>query len=549
MPAAMRVWAAVENDLPCPVSVREGRDWLADFAASHPLKSLPERPLPAPSEETVVTVSDAWFRYTPDAPDVLRGLELTVRRGELFAILGGNGAGKSTTLRLLAGLQKPYRGEVPRHRQNGASAAGGADAFCPKNRARGQLAEVTSDEAMLAYVTALCQLETLLDRHPYDLSGGEQQRAALAKILLTRPDILLLDEPTRGLDAAFKAELAELLQSLLAQGVTVVLVSHDVEFCAAYAQRCALFFDGSIASDGAPREFFALNRFYTTAANRMARGRLPEAVTAEDVIAACGGREAPQKERREPPPQPPKAADIPAAPPEKRRLSPRTAASALVALLLIPLTLVFGPKLLGDRSYYAVSLLMVLEAMLPFFLTFEGRNPRARELVVTAVLCALGVAGRAAFFMLPQCKPVLALTILAGAALGGETGFLVGAATMLVSNILFSQGPWTPWQMLGMGLCGFLAGLVFHRGRAPRNRGTLCVFGVVSAFAVYGILLNAYSALLATGALTWQSLAVYCASGFAMDAVQAISTVIFLWFFTEPMLDKLERVKIKYGFA
>ena len=376
----------------------------------------------------------------------------------------------------------------------------------------------------------------------------EQQRAALAKILLTRPDILLLDEPTRGLDAAFKAELAELLHDLLAQGVTVVLVSHDVEFCAAYAQRCALFFDGSIASDGAPREFFALNRFYTTAANRMARGRLPAAVTAEDVIAACGGREAPPKERREPPPQPPKAADIPAAPSEKRRLSPRTTVSALVALLLIPLTLVFGPKLLGDRSYYAVSLLMVLEAMLPFFLTFERRKPRARELVVTAVLCALGVAGRAAFFMLPQCKPVLALTILAGAALGGETGFLVGAVTMLVSNILFSQGPWTPWQMLGMGLCGFLAGLAFRRGGLPRKREALCAYGAVSAFLVYGILLNAYSALLATGALTWQSLAVYCASGFAMDAVQAISTAIFLWFFTEPMLDKLERVKIKYGF-
>ena len=418
-----------------------------------------------------------------------------------------------------------------------------------KKTVREDLAEVTSDEAMLAYVTALCRLETLLDRHPYDLSGGEQQRAALAKVLLTRPDILLLDEPTRGLDAAFKAELAELLHDLLAQGVTVVLVSHDVEFCAAYAQRCALFFDGSIASDGAPREFFALNRFYTTAANRMARGRLPEAVTAEDIIAACGGREAPKKERREPPPQPPKAADIPAAPPEKRRLSPRTAASALVALLLIPLTLVFGPKLLGDRSYYAVSLLMVLEAMLPFFLTFERRKPRARELVVTAVLCALGVAGRAAFFMLPQCKPVLALTILAGAALGGETGFLVGAATMLVSNILFSQGPWTPWQMLGMGLCGFLAGLVFRRGGLPRKREALCAYGAVSAFLVYGILLNAYSALLATGTLTWQSLAVYCASGFSMDAVQAISTAVFLWFFAEPMLDKLERVKIKYGFA
>ena len=282
MPAAMRVWAAVENSFPCPVSVREGRDWLADFAASHPLKSVPERPLPAPSEETVVTVSDAWFRYTPDASDVLRGLELTVRRGELFAILGGNGAGKSTTLRLLAGLQKPYRGEV---RVTGKTALlpQEVQTLFAKKTVREDLAEVTSDGAMLAYVTALCRLDALLDRHPYDLSGGEQQRAALAKILLTRPDILLLDEPTRGLDAAFKAELAELLHDLLAQGVTVVLVSHDVEFCAAYAQRCALFFDGSIASDGAPREFFALNRFYTTAANRMARGRLPEAVTAEDA--------------------------------------------------------------------------------------------------------------------------------------------------------------------------------------------------------------------------------------------------------------------------
>ena len=191
---------------------------------------------------------------------------------------------------------------------------------------------------------------------------------------------------------------------------------------------------------------------------------------------------------------------------------------------------------------------MVLEAMLPFFPTFEGRNPRARELVVTAVLCALGVAGRAAFFMLPQCKPVLALTILAGAALGGETGFLVGAATMLVSNILFSQGPWTPWQMLGMGLCGFLAGLVFHRGRAPRNRGTLCVFGVVSAFAVYGILLNAYRAARHRRADVAEScglLRLRLCNGCGAGHLHGDFPLVF----TEPMLDKLERVKIKYGFA
>ena len=528
-------------------ALREGRGWLADLSASQELKAVPQRPLPVFSERTAVMVADAWFKYAQDAPDVLRGVELTVRKGEFLALLGGNGAGKTTTLRLLAGLQRPYRGTV---------SVSGRAALLPqevqtlfaKKTVREDLAEVTSDAAALARVTALCRLDALLDRHPYDLSGGEQQRAALAKILLTQPDVLLLDEPTRGLDAAFKAELAGLLRDLLARGVTVVMVSHDIEFCAAYAQRCALFFDGGIAAEGAPQEFFACNRFYTTAANRMARDRLPSAVTVEDIIAACGGKTDPEDARHALPPQPPKPEENAAPTPrETQKRSARTALLRLLPFLLVPLTLLAGPRLFGERGYYAVALLMLLEVMLPFFLAFEGRRPRARELVVLAVLCALGVAGRAAFFMLPQCKPVLALTILAGAALGGEAGFLVGAVTMLVSNMLFSQGPWTPWQMLGMGLCGFFTGLVFRRGSLPRNRWTLCACGVVGAFAVYGVLLNAYSALLATGSLTWQSLAVYCASGFAMDAVQAVSTAVFLWFFAEPMLEKLECVKRKYG--
>ena len=113
--------------------------------------------------------------------------------------------------------------------------------------------------------------ETLLDRHPYDLLGGEQQRAALAKTLLLDPEILLLDEPTKGLDAEFKLVFAEILQVLLRRGVTILMVSHDVEFCARYAHRCALFFDGSIVTEAAPRAFFSGNSFYTTSANRMAR--------------------------------------------------------------------------------------------------------------------------------------------------------------------------------------------------------------------------------------------------------------------------------------
>ena len=148
-------------------------------------------------------------------------------------------------------------------------------------------------------VSRLCRLEGLLSRHPYDLSGGEQQRAALAKVLLLQPRILLLDEPTKGLDGEFKQVFAQILYDLLRRGVTILMVSHDIEFCAQYAHRCALFFDGNIVSSAAPRRFFSGNSFYTTAANRMARHKLPGAVTAEDVIAACGGDAAPLSSSRE----------------------------------------------------------------------------------------------------------------------------------------------------------------------------------------------------------------------------------------------------------
>ena len=190
---------------------------------------------------------------------------------------------------------------------------------------------------------------------------------------------------------------------------------------------------------------------------------------------------------------------------------------------------------------------MLLEGMLPFFLAFEGRRPGAREIAILATLCALGVAGRAAFFMLPQAKPVLALTILAGVALGGESGFLVGSVTMLTSNILFGQGPWTPWQMFGMGIVGFLAGVLARTGWLRRSRGSLCAFGAVSAIVIYGGMLNTASALMAAGELNRGVLLTYYLAGFPMDCVHGLSTAAFLWLGAEPMLEKLERLKTKYG--
>ncbi len=236
-------------------------------------------------------------------------------------------------------------------------------------------------------------------------------------------------------------------------------------------------------------------------------------------------------------------------PVEKRKLGKRTALAAGLILLLIPLTLYVGVFYLGGRKYYFISLLILLETMAPFFLIFEGRKPQARELVVIAVLCAIGIAGRAAFFMLPQFKPVTALTIISGVAFGGETGFLVGAMTMLASNVIFGQTPNTPWQMFAMGIIGFLAGVLFRKGWLRRTRGALCVFGALAAILIYGGIMDPASALVSGAVLNWKSLLTYYITGFPFDCVHAAATWLFLWFAAEPMLEKLDRIKVKYGLA
>ena len=218
----------------------------------------------------------------------------------------------------------------------------------------------------------------------------------------------------------------------------------------------------------------------------------------------------------------------------------------LTFLLLIPATIYFGLRFSG-RAYYVTSTLVMIETLVPFLLAFENRKPQARELVVIAVLCALGVAGRAAFFMLPQFKPVMALTIIAGVAFGGETGFLVGAMTMLASNFLFSQGPWTPFQMFSMGIIGFLAGVLFRKGWLRRSRGALCVYGAIAAVVIYGGIMNPASALMYSQEVRWKVLVTYYITGFPMDCVHAAATVLFLLVLAEPMLEKLDRIKVKYG--
>ena len=581
IPVPMRVFAAVDSNLACPVTVRDGRDWLNQMVKDRGRLSIDgidyhdalKRVNPA------VELDEVWFRYGKEQPDVIKGLSFKAYPGEITAMLGGNGTGKTTALSLVCGINRPYSGKAL---IEGAAHEKINDLFngvlgvLPQNpqvlfvckTVEEDLLEMFSgikiDEAekseRLRKAISLCRLCGLLQSHPYDLSGGEQQRAALAKILLLKPRILLLDEPTKGIDAEFKLAFAEILRELTGDGVTVVIVSHDVEFCAEHADRCAMFFDGNIVSINDPRTFFSGNSFYTSSANRMARHVLSDAITARDIVTALEGdasvltpgnvidEAAAENALRSV-----KDEEImPALKPEqmnagKGYISKHTIAVAAMILLVIPATIWIGINFLDNRRYNLISTIIILATMLPFALVFESRKPRAMELIVIAVLCAVGVAGRTAFFMLPQFKPVIAIVIIAGAAFGGGAGFFVGAITGFVSNMFLGQGPWTPWQMFSFGIIGFLAGALFHEGILRRSRAALCAYGGIAALLIYGPIINLSYIFIFQLNPTREMIYLVLLHGLPLDLVHAAATITFLFIISRPMFEKLDRVKLKYG--
>lgn len=392
MPVPMQIYAEVESDLPCPLTVREGRNWITqvmqkarhdkleqvchdreqllnesyndemnvekhdrafeknnefestktdDFTQNsstdinidtnevnsksnsklHKTLNTLRSKIPHMSKEfetPAIQVKDVWFRYEKDGRDVVQDLNLEVKQGEFYALVGGNGTGKSTTLSLISRVRAPYRGKIllngvdirrytdtqlyrgylgvlPQNpqsmfirktvREDLYSIIGGAK----EKKSPEYTASMKKAEAIEGIVS-LTRLEGLLDRHPYDLSGGEQQRLALAKVLLLQPRLLLMDEPTKGLDAEYKQELGEILKKLQEHGITIFMISHDVEFVAEYADRVGLFFQGNVVTSKPAAEFFAGNSFYTTAANRMARHYFPDAVTGKEVSACLKER-------------------------------------------------------------------------------------------------------------------------------------------------------------------------------------------------------------------------------------------------------------------
>lgn len=607
----------------------------------------------------VCSLDEVSFRYERNTRDVLRQVSLDIYANEILMINGSNGCGKSTMLSLIANLYSPYSGKlrIAKNLRTGMLPQN-PELLFTRRSVRDELIDA-NDRQQLAEIVRFCRLEELLDRHPYDLSGGEKQRLGLAKVLIADPDILLMDEPTKGLDNGFKMQLADMLRKLQKRGKTIVVVSHDIEFCAVAGDRVALLFDGEVAMVGDVRSYMSDNNFFTTAASRISRNILDGAVTVREVLAAYGadmdvtgvaggGNDSNQGIENESLRianqgtaemseaagiSDDKLADIilnkdrkvenlsiwqivtiavttviiifgfwntmsvsdlsglvqqmtvtaegrkylvlygvmiaailgllvAIRPITQKRnedivmdsaghgFGKRTVVSIVAVLVLIPATIWFGVARLGDKKYFFISLLVLLEAMLPFFVSFEDRRPKVRDIVTLAVMCALAVTGRTAFFMLPNFTPVMAIVIIAGVAFGCEGGFITGAMTMFVSNFIMGQGPWTPWQMFAMGLVGFLAGL-FFAGSSVRTRNMtklgLCIFGALICIVVYGGIMNPASVIMWQPNVNFSMIMASYVTGFPFDLAQATATVIALWLVARPFLEKLDRVRIKFG--
>lgn len=628
LPCAVRI--SLYAGGPIALTVPEARECLRSRVDD--LRPLQPQHISEDSAEKNVVLHgrDLFFRYGKESPDVLKGFSLDVREGEWVTLFGANGSGKSTALSVLAGIEKNYSGKIRRPKRISYVPQNVCLMFS-QNTVQKELQKASASENTTKELLVKFALADLAESHPFDLSGGEAHRLAVAVALSRDPELLVLDEPTSGLDAVSADLIGGELDRFVERGNAVIMASHDVDFAAAHSTRCAMMFDGALTAEDSLRDFIKGNSFYTTAARRIARDMIPEAFTARDVICSLTGKEpegfdtadtdgnssgsgAPIQRREAGNAEKVitwrrivgivfailgiagliytavtggfsefarinEGTDVPRLIAaysflilcfalsavcfgidgrkrsyinyiNKEKIS-RPVSSGAISILstfvLIPLSLWFGVKYLSSGQYYITATAVLVLCLVPFYISFERKRPKARDVVAIAVICALGVASRAAFFMVPQFKPVLALCVLVGASFGAETGFICGSVTMLVSNLLFSQGPWTPWQMYAMGLVGFLAGMFFRRA-GSRRRIPLALFGAFSAVVIYGGIMNPITALLWAGdSLNASLILTYYLTGLPLDLIHAAASVIFISLFADPMLEKFERLKVKYN--
>lgn len=282
MPSAVQIFAQIAPEH-IPLTSGQARVLFESYYNQSLSQTSISNDIESNDDAIVLSTKNLSFRYEKHGKDILSLLSFQVTRGSFYAIVGANGVGKSTLLSVISKIHKPYSGKL---------FVAGKVATLPQNPQSlflkktvwEDLLTVSSNEDEIKLLAKRTKIDSLFAHHPFDLSGGEQQRVALTKVLLKNPDILLLDEPTKGLDAHFKEQLADLVKELTLSGVTVIMVSHDIEFCAKHASKCAMMFDGCIISEAETRSFFASNHVYTTASNKITRNYFSNAITVEDVI-------------------------------------------------------------------------------------------------------------------------------------------------------------------------------------------------------------------------------------------------------------------------
>ncbi|MBQ7264483.1 MAG: ATP-binding cassette domain-containing protein [Firmicutes bacterium] len=525
LPTPARIYLSKPVGTP-PLNCGEARNYLYNFKEFSPVE------IPVFKEgEAVITASELAFSYGEE--EILKSVDLKVYKNEFFAVVGQNGSGKSTLVSLLSGILKKNGGKLKTK---------GKVLLLPQDPrylfAQNSLKEENLDKET---VRAL-GIEHLLPFHPFDISGGELQKAALAKILSLSPDILIIDEPTKGVDGYSKALIGSYLKSL---DITVVAVSHDLDFCGEFADRCAFLFNGEIATTAPTHEFFVKNSLYTTQASSISKDIIEGAVTAKEIIHAIGAEE---ESSGDIPPPPPKTEGLVKNTLSMERKKKKRLLLALpLILLFIPLVIYIGIKYFNDRKYFFISTAILLISFMPFVAVFESKSIKKRELVIIALLSALCCVGRLIFFPFPAIKPLTALVVISGVSMGAEAGFAVGAAGSLLSNFYFGQGPWTPWQMFAYGIIGFISGIFFSLTKIKKTSINLGIFGFLSVLLIYGPIMNPASVLTAQPNADMKQILASFAVGISFDMIHAVSTVIFMLSISEPIIKRLERIKIKYA--
>ncbi|WP_348920220.1 ABC transporter ATP-binding protein [Enterococcus rotai] len=302
LPSAVRLYHEVGFQGACPITVVEGKRLLARYFPNQFPANTVEQGASHKRKSLGIELKNGWFRYEKNGKDILAGVDLAVEEGEIFSLVGGNGTGKTTLLKVIAGIQQCYRGKLqvfdqpakknqhvvgylPQEPQMMFSKESILEDYQAYLASKGLNAQEQSER--IETITSWLDIKEVLNQHPLDLSGGECQRAALGKILLTDPKVLLLDEPTKGIDNFGKKQMIERLKKLAEQGKTILVVTHDLDFAAELSDRCGLFFQNNLLTIAEPTLFFSNHTFYTTAASRISRDTFSQLVTTEQVIEAC----------------------------------------------------------------------------------------------------------------------------------------------------------------------------------------------------------------------------------------------------------------------